>query len=188
MVQTHLVPFSLLQRGGISIRVVQMGLVGSFNFQSLLSTLVTSIALLAVSSTIVGLCALNLCPLKALYAQYKTVVTPDLYDLKGLNEAVMARLETEDLINPRPAVLFEAGHEGEGDGKSGVEMGVRTKARGVRVVEGTGSGGFIEMQRLAAGNGPRVLDTRGARLDTDDSKGGGASMFAPGDRGSRVRA
>ena len=80
------------------------------SFQALLTTVVSSMALLAVSTTIVSAMALQRCPLRTLYQQFQAAGTPNLYELRGLDQSVLPRLDTEYLINLKPAFLYEAGN------------------------------------------------------------------------------
>ena len=47
------------------------GLIGQFNFQALLLALVSSVALLAVATTVVNVLAFNVLPLNFIYRQYR---------------------------------------------------------------------------------------------------------------------
>jgi len=105
---------------------------------------VTSLALLAVSTTIVQALALNACPLRYIYQQYITATSPDLYDVQGISEAVLARFQTEDLVNPKPSIFLTAGLADD-DNAAGVETGVRSRAEGVQEDDGeTGARGVMQ--------------------------------------------
>lgn len=110
----------------------------------------TSLALLAVSTTIVKFLALNACPLRWIYGQYITAVSPDLYDVQGLSEAVLARFQTEDLVNPKPSIFLTAGLQDD-DHAAGVETGVRSRAAGVQEDDGE-SGARGVMHSMGFGN------------------------------------
>jgi len=102
-------------RNGIRVRVLQTGVIGQANAQALLIQLVTSMALLAVSTTIVQTLALHACPLRHIYAQYITATSPDLYDVRGISEvrskmnrnAIMPRfLQAFPVINVTLSLQF----------------------------------------------------------------------------------
>jgi len=73
---------TLLDRHGVRLVVVQTGQIGRFDMQVLLLSLVTSLGLIAVSTTVVDFLALNILPEKGLYAKYKQIETVDFTDLR----------------------------------------------------------------------------------------------------------
>ena len=62
---------------GIRVTFIQSGKFYEFSFSVLLTTLVTSLALLAISSTLVNLLMTQVLPMKALYKDHKYDVTED---------------------------------------------------------------------------------------------------------------
>jgi hypothetical protein len=77
------------------------GTIGQFNFQALLVSLTSSLALLAVAKTVVDFLAFQILPLKYIYKQYRMIDTVDFSDLTDGDAAVFKK---HDLINPHPKV------------------------------------------------------------------------------------
>lgn len=69
--------YEIYNRHGIRVTFIQSGKFYEFNFSVLLTTLVTSLALLAVSSTLVQLLMLHVLRMKAIYKDHKYEVTKD---------------------------------------------------------------------------------------------------------------
>eukprot|EP01138_Halocafeteria_seosinensis_P008238 gb/GECG01008419.1/.p1 GENE.gb/GECG01008419.1/~~gb/GECG01008419.1/.p1 ORF type:complete len:460 (+),score=40.76 gb/GECG01008419.1/:1-1380(+) len=92
-------------RYGIEIVVKQTGTIGWFNFVHLLTVLVTSLGLLAVSSTLVNFTAFSLLPLKYVYRQYRQIDSAHFEEIKRLPDTYLRRFKGEDLLNPRPRVF-----------------------------------------------------------------------------------
>jgi len=69
--------YEIYNRHGIRVTFIQSGKFYEFDFSVLLTTLVTSLALLAVSSTLVNLLMTHVLPMKALYKDHKYEVTED---------------------------------------------------------------------------------------------------------------
>lgn len=84
---------------GIRIAVRQSGLLGQFNFQVLLLSLVSSIALLTFASVIVKFLAFKVLPNKGIYTQYAKATT---FDFSDLSEEQLAVFRANDLVNPVP--------------------------------------------------------------------------------------
>jgi len=69
-------------RHGIRLLFIQTGEIGQFNFQILLLTLVSGLALIAASTTLVDILAIYFMPQKANYYKYKYTKTVDFSDLR----------------------------------------------------------------------------------------------------------
>lgn len=106
---------------------------------------VTSLGLLAVASTVVDLIALNFCPLRHIYGQYKTVTSVDFSDVQNLPQSMVLRFRNEDLINPRPAVFNEVVNHSSGDGASGVAIGRSGAAAHVTSRDSFAGGKMVQM-------------------------------------------
>eukprot|EP00041_Stephanoeca_diplocostata_P021766 m.513659 g.513659 ORF g.513659 m.513659 type:complete len:463 (-) comp21906_c1_seq13:2452-3840(-) len=76
----------IYNRHAIRILVVQTGIIGKFSFQALLTTLVTSVALLAVSTTIVNLLMTKLFYMKELYKFHKYEVSEDFSEWRSTDK------------------------------------------------------------------------------------------------------
>jgi len=84
-------------RHGIRVIVLQAGLLGKFDFQVLLITLVSGLGLLAVSTTVVDVLAVYVLPSKKVYKQYKFDETPLLSEKE---EYLPVTKSTEDGSDP----------------------------------------------------------------------------------------
>ena len=71
-----------LDKHGVKFTLSQIGSLAVFSFTDLLVTLTTSLALLALSTTVVDNLAVNILPLKKLYAASKYDTTVD-FDALG---------------------------------------------------------------------------------------------------------
>eukprot|EP01138_Halocafeteria_seosinensis_P016338 gb/GECG01016669.1/.p1 GENE.gb/GECG01016669.1/~~gb/GECG01016669.1/.p1 ORF type:complete len:519 (+),score=48.62 gb/GECG01016669.1/:1-1557(+) len=98
-------------RHGIQIVVQQSGSIGRFNFAQLLTVLVTSLGLLAVSSTLVNFTAFSLLPMRYIYRQYRQVDSVDFSDIQHLPQTQIKRFKHEDLLNPRPRVFADTSED-----------------------------------------------------------------------------
>lgn len=102
----------VLNRHGIQIVVKQTGNIGRFLFAQLLTVLVTSLGLLAVSSTLVNFTAFSVLPLRYVYRQYRQVDSVDFSDIAHLPESQRQRFKHEDLLNPKPKIFAEGSDSG----------------------------------------------------------------------------
>lgn len=97
---------------GARIVISFSGNVGDFDLQTTLINLTVSLGLLSVAVILMDLIALNICPLRNVYSQYKERKTVDFSDVrkrKGQElTTVIDRFRTEDhLVDPVPAVFEE---------------------------------------------------------------------------------
>eukprot|EP01138_Halocafeteria_seosinensis_P000406 gb/GECG01000419.1/.p1 GENE.gb/GECG01000419.1/~~gb/GECG01000419.1/.p1 ORF type:complete len:506 (+),score=50.80 gb/GECG01000419.1/:1-1518(+) len=99
-------------RHGIQVVVRQTGKIGRFNFAQLLTVLVTSLGLIAVSASIVNFTAFSLLPMRYIYRQYREVKSVDYSDIRDIPESQINRFKREDLLNPKPKVFADTS---EGD-------------------------------------------------------------------------
>jgi hypothetical protein len=67
---------------GIRVQVTAGGRIGSFFFQTLILNLVSALALLAVSGTVLEFIVFSLCPLRGLYRQLKERETVKISELR----------------------------------------------------------------------------------------------------------
>jgi ATP P2X receptor len=65
--------YTIQDRHGIRIIVRQIGSIGRFDFQALLLSLTSSLALLALAKTVVECLAFQVLPLRFIYKQYRTI-------------------------------------------------------------------------------------------------------------------
>eukprot|EP00039_Didymoeca_costata_P019693 m.338581 g.338581 ORF g.338581 m.338581 type:complete len:491 (+) comp18468_c0_seq1:13-1485(+) len=98
-----------INRHGVRIVFVQSGRIGVFSFQALLITLVSSLALLAVSSTIVNLLMTKVLGYKEFYKFSKYELTQDFSELRDDKEKFKQERELVTAINksekPRSAYV-----------------------------------------------------------------------------------
>merc|ERR1712050_557598 len=80
---------------GILFSVKGMGKLAAFNFQQLLVTLTTSLALLAISATIVRYLALYALKQRAYYQEYLYDISADLSDVRDLESLSDSNLDAE---------------------------------------------------------------------------------------------
>eukprot|EP00996_Jenningsia_fusiforme_P000048 NODE_1015_length_1761_cov_29.888435_g896_i0.p1 GENE.NODE_1015_length_1761_cov_29.888435_g896_i0~~NODE_1015_length_1761_cov_29.888435_g896_i0.p1 ORF type:complete len:546 (-),score=106.42 NODE_1015_length_1761_cov_29.888435_g896_i0:69-1706(-) len=76
----------IINRHGVRIHMLGAGYVGRFDFQQLLITLVTGLALAKFASVLVDLVVFRLLPLKAIYAAYRTTVTVDFSQVHKIDD------------------------------------------------------------------------------------------------------
>lgn len=86
----------------------QTGKIGRFNFAQLLTVLVTSLGLIAISTSIVNFTAFSLLPMKYIYRQYREVKSVDFSDIEDIPRNQLNRFKHEDLLNPKPKVFANA--------------------------------------------------------------------------------
>ena len=103
---------------GIRVTFIQSGKFYEFDFSVLLTTLVTSLALLAVSSTLVNLLMTHVLPMKALYKDHKYEVTEDFSHWRDNKESF-----------EREKLLAQQRNAGTLD-DTGIDAGAITKVRG----------------------------------------------------------
>ncbi|KAA0149765.1 hypothetical protein FNF29_05775 [Cafeteria roenbergensis] len=108
----------IIDRHGVRIVITQGGKIGRFAVSQLLIVLVTSMGLLAVSSSIVDGVAMNVLKMRHIYAQYRTVTSVDFSDIAAIKQSDLNRFVAEDLVNPRPAIFEQVG-QGAGGVTSG---------------------------------------------------------------------
>lgn len=121
---------TVYDRHGIQIVVQQSGNIGRFNFAQMLTVLVTSLGLLAVSSTMVNFTAFSLLPMRYIYRQYRQVDSVDFSDIQHLPKTQIKRFKHEDMLNPRPKVFAETAEEESTLLAGGVHPSASTVARG----------------------------------------------------------
>eukprot|EP01079_Euglenida_sp_SAG-EU17-18_P011904 gene11905-2170_t len=77
-----LVTQQVINRHTLRIIAVQTGEIGQFNFQELLKTLVTALALLKIAKIVVELIVIRVLPHRKVYKNYSTITTVDFSDIK----------------------------------------------------------------------------------------------------------
>lgn len=84
---------TIYNRHGARFIFVQTGVVGTFDFQSLLVTLVTALGLLAVATTVTDLMMLNILENRKTYGKYKVLETEAFGDFRKLPEEEQKKIE-----------------------------------------------------------------------------------------------
>ena len=95
----------IVNRHGIRLVVKQSGNIGKFDFATLIISLTASLGLLAVVTLVVDCLATRVLPFRAIYQGYKVYDSVDFSDLAHLGRAELARIRSEDLVNPQPTFL-----------------------------------------------------------------------------------
>lgn len=95
----------IVNRHGIRLVTKQSGSIGRFDFATLLISLTASLGLLAVVTLVVDCLATRILPMRAIYQGYKVYDSVDFSDLAHLGRADLARIRSEDLVNPQPTFL-----------------------------------------------------------------------------------